>query len=63
MLEGDLTNANGAAALFIDWFAAHVGGVGVVGGSGLAWRLVRSSGAAFGAGVAVGAAGAAVTHP
>jgi hypothetical protein len=64
VLEGDLTNANGAAALFIDWFAAHVGGVGVV-GRGPAWHgaWYGHPGAAFGAGVAVGAVGAAVTHP
>ena len=50
VLEGDLTNANGAAALFIDWFAAHVGGVGVV-GRGPAWHgaWYGHPGAAFGA--------------
>ena len=44
VLEGDLTNAIGAAALFIDWFAARgFGGRAVVGqGPRLAWRLVRS---------------------
>ena len=44
VLEGSLANATGPASLFIDWFAAHIGGVGVVGrGSGLAWGLVWPS--------------------
>jgi hypothetical protein len=64
VLEGDLTDAKGAAALFIDWFAAHVGGVGVV-GRGPAWHgaWYGHPGAAFATGVAVGAVGAAVAHP
>jgi hypothetical protein len=64
VLEGDLTDAKGSAALFIDWFAAHVGGVGVV-GRGPAWHgaWYGHPGAAFATGVAVGAVGAAVTHP
>ena len=65
VLEGDLTNATGAAALFIDWFAARgFGGRAVVGG-GPAWHgaWYGHPAAAFGAGVAVGAVGAAVTHP
>ena len=65
VLEGDLTNASGAAALFIDWFAARgYGGRAVVGG-GPAWHgaWYAHPAAAFGAGVAVGAVGAAVTHP
>jgi hypothetical protein len=65
VLEGDLTNATGAAALFIDWFAARgYGGRAVVGG-GPAWHgaWYGHPAAAFGAGVAVGAVGAAVTHP
>ena len=63
VLEGDLTNATGAAALFIDWFAARgYGGRAVVGG-GPAWHgaWYGHPAAAFGAGVAVGAVGAAVT--
>ncbi len=37
VLEGELTNANGPASLFIDWFAARggMGRVGVVGGVGV----------------------------
>jgi hypothetical protein len=62
VLEGDLTGAKGAAALFIDWFAARgFGGRAVVGG-GPAWHgaWYGHPGAAFAAGAAVGAA---VTHP
>ena len=65
VLEGDLTNATGAAALFIDWFAARgFGGRAVVGG-GPAWHgaWYGHPAAAFGAGVAVGAVGAAAAHP
>src|SRR5262245_12599054 len=65
VLEGALTNATGAAALFIDWFAARgFGGRAVIGG-GPAWHgaWYGHPAAAFGAGVAVGAVGAAVTHP
>jgi hypothetical protein len=65
VLEGDLANAAGAAALFIDWFAARgIGGRAVVGG-GPAWHgaWYGHPGAAFATGVAVGAVGAAVAHP
>jgi hypothetical protein len=64
VLEGDLTNATGAAALFIDRFAVHFGGGDVVVGHP-AWHgaWYARPGAAFATGVAVGAAGAAVTHP
>lgn len=62
ILEGDLTDATGAAALFIDWFAARGGGGRVVIGGRPAWHgaWYAHPGAAFGAGVAVGAA---VAHP
>ena len=62
VLEGDLTDATGAAALFIDWFAARGGGGRVVVGGGPAWHgaWYGHPGAAFAAGAAVGAA---VTHP
>ena len=71
ILEGDLTDATGAAALFIDHFAMHVGGGGyhggwshggdVVVGRGPAWHgaWYGRPGAAFAAGAAVGAIGAA----
>lgn len=66
ILEGDLTDATGAAALFIDHFAVHVGGGGyhggdVVVGHGPAWHgaWYGRPGAAFAAGAAVGAIGAA----
>ncbi len=69
VLEGDLTGAEGAAALFIDRFAAHINGphgghVNVVGGRP-AWHgaWYARPGAAFGAGVAVGAIGAAAAAP
>ena len=61
VLEGDLAGAKGAAALFIDWFAARgVGGRVVVGG-GPAWHgaWYGHPGAAFAAGAAIGAAAAA----
>ena len=62
VLEGDLTDATGAAALFIDWFAARGGGGRVVVGGGPAWHgaWYAHPGAAFAAGAAVGAA---VAHP
>ena len=62
VLEGDLTDATGAAALFIDWFAARGGGGRVVVGGGPAWHgaWYAHPGAAFAAGAAVGAA---ATHP
>jgi hypothetical protein len=62
VLEGDLTDASGAAALFIDWFAARGGGGGVVVGGRPAWHgaWYAHPGAAFAAGAAVGAA---VAHP
>ncbi|MGZ8401323.1 MAG: hypothetical protein ACXWVI_08495 [Methyloceanibacter sp.] len=71
VLEGDLTGASGAAALFIDRFAVHMGGGGyghggdVVVGHGPAWHgaWYARPGAAFGAGVAVGAIGAAAATP
>jgi hypothetical protein len=61
VLEGDLTDAKGAAALFIDWFAARGGGGRVVVGGGPAWHgaWYGHPGAAFAAGAAVGAAAAA----
>jgi hypothetical protein len=66
VLEGDLADASGAAALFIDRFAVHVGGghVNVVGGRP-AWHgaWYARPGVAFGTGVAVGAAGAALAAP
>ncbi len=70
VLEGDLEGASGAAALFIDRFAAHVHGphgghANIVGGRP-AWHgaWYRRPGVAFGAGVAAGAAvGAAVASP
>jgi hypothetical protein len=65
VLEGDLTNATGAAALFIDRFAVHFGGGGDVVVGHPAWHgaWYGRPGAAFATGVAVGAVGAAVTHP
>jgi hypothetical protein len=70
VLEGDLSGASGAAALFIDRFAVAVGGGGyhggwhggdVVVGHGSAWNgaWYGRPGAAFAAGAAVGAVGAA----
>lgn len=61
VLEGDLANAAGAAALFIDWFAARGGGGRVVVGGGPAWHgaWYGHPGAAFAAGAAIGAAAAA----
>jgi hypothetical protein len=75
LLEGDLTDAKGAAALFIDWFAARggFGHVGVAGGwghvgvvgVGPAWHgaWYAHPGAAFATGAAVGAVGAAAARP
>jgi hypothetical protein len=70
VLEGDLTGASGAAALFIDRFAVHVGGGGwhggnVVVGGRPAWHgaWYARPGVAFGTGVAVGAIGAAAAAP
>jgi len=69
VLEGELKDADGAAALFIDRFAAHVRGphgghANIVGGRP-AWRgaWYARPGVAFGAGVAAGAVGAAVARP
>ena len=61
VLEGDLTGAKGAAALFIDWFAARGAGGRVVVGGGPAWHgaWYGHHGAAFAAGAAIGAAAAA----
>ena len=61
VLEGDLTDAKGAAALFIDWFAARGPAGRVVVGGGPAWHgaWYAHPGAAFAAGAAVGAAAAA----
>lgn len=66
VLEGDLDGASGATALFIDRFAVHVGGGGwhggdVVVGHGPAWHgaWYGRPGAAFAAGAAIGAVGAA----
>jgi hypothetical protein len=67
VLEGDLTGATGAAALFIDRFAVHYGGGhgDVVVGGGHAWHgaWYARPGAAFATGVAVGAVGAAAAAP
>jgi hypothetical protein len=70
VLEGDLEGAEGAAALFIDRFAAHYsgphGGHFNAYGGRPAWHgaWYRRPGVAFGAGVAAGAAvGAAVASP
>jgi hypothetical protein len=65
VLEGDLTDAKGSAALFIDWFAVRGGGGGFAVGRGPAWHgaWYAHPGAAFATGVAVGAVGAAVAHP
>jgi hypothetical protein len=66
VLEGEMKDASGPAALFIDRFAAHVrgphGGHATVVGGRPAWRgaWYRRPGVAFGAGVDVGAAAA---HP
>jgi hypothetical protein len=62
VLEGDLTGAKGAAALFIDWFAARGPAGRVVVGGAPAWHgaWYAHPGAAFAAGAAVGAA---VAHP
>ncbi len=72
VLEGDLSNATGPAALFVDWFAArggdwgHVGGFGHVGYGGVyhggAWHgawYAHPAGVAAGA-AAVGLGAAAV---
>src|SRR6185369_6044184 len=70
VLEGDLANATGPTSLFIDWFAARggFGHVGVVGGVGFhapVWHgaYYANPGAAFAAGAAVGAVGAAAARP
>lgn len=69
VLEGDLKDASGAAALFIDRFAAHVsgphGGHANIYGGRPAWHgaWYARPGAAFGTGVAVGAVGAAAARP
>jgi hypothetical protein len=66
VIEGDLAGASGAAALFIDRFAVGFGPHGgVVVGGHPAWHgaWYGRPGAAFATGVAVGAVGAAVTHP
>ena len=61
VLEGNLTGASGAAALFIDRFAVHFGGGDVVVGGRPAWHgaWYGRPGAAFAAGAAIGAAAAA----
>ena len=58
VLEGDLSGATGAAALFIDWFAVRGPYGGAVVGRAPAWRgaWYAHPGAAFAAGAAVGAA-------
>ena len=48
VLEGDLTNATGAAALFIDRFAVHFGG-----GAAMSWSAAIRPGTAPGMGVRV----------
>jgi len=69
VLEGEIKGADGPASLFIDWFAARGprGGVAV---GGVGWHAPVWHGAyyahpvaAFGAGVAVGAAAASAYHP
>jgi len=62
VLEGSLTNADGPAALFIDWFAArggfgHVGAVGGLGWHAPVWHggWYGHPGAYYGAGLATGA--------
>ena len=74
VLEGELSGANGPAALFIDWFAAR-GGFGRVGvAGGLGWHApvwhggwYGHPGAYYGAGLAtgavIGAAAASAYHP
>jgi hypothetical protein len=61
VLEGDLSGAKGAAALFIDWFAVRGPYGGAVVGHGPAWHgaWYGHPGAAFAAGAAIGAAAAA----
>ena len=69
VLEGGLKTADGAAALFIDRFAAHIsgprGGHANIYGGRPAWRgaWYARPGVAFGAGVAAGAVGAALRGP
>jgi len=69
VLEGELKDADGAAALFIDRFAVHAagprGGHLNAYGTGRPWRgaWYARPGVAFGAGVAAGAVGAAVARP
>ena len=74
VLEGSLTNADGPAALFIDWFAArggfgHVGAVGGLGWHAPVWHggWYGHPGAYYGAGLAtgavIGAAAASAYHP
>jgi hypothetical protein len=74
VLEGNLSSANGPAALFIDWFAARggYGHVGVVGGPGWhapvwhgAWYAhpTASYGAGLATGAAIGAAAASAYRP
>jgi hypothetical protein len=62
VLEGEVTTANGPAALFIDWFAARggfgrVGAVGGVGWHAPVWHggWYGHPGAYYGAGLATGA--------
>jgi hypothetical protein len=63
VLEGDLTDASGAAALFIDRFAVHFGGGDVVVGGRPAWHGAwYGRGAAFAAGAAVGVAAATAPY-
>jgi len=61
VLEGDLSGAKGAAALFIDWIAVRGPYGGAVVGHGPAWHgaWYGHPGAAFAAGAAIGAAAAA----
>ena len=75
VLEGEVAKANGPASLFIDWFAARgfggravaggFGHVGVVGWHAPVWHgaWYAHPGAAFAAGAAVGAVGAAAARP
>lgn len=69
VLEGELKDADGAAALFIDRFAAHFsgphGGHANIYGGRPAWHgaWYARPGVAFGAGVAAGAIGAAAAAP
>jgi hypothetical protein len=74
VLEGNLSSANGPAALFIDWFAAsggygHVGAVGGLGWHAPVWHGAWYAhpapyyGAGLATGAAIGAAAASAYRP